>query len=450
MSSTTPRIALPFLADAQAQKQVTLDAALLQLDALLFARFLDRDLSAPPASPAEGDCYLVKATATGVWLDHDGAIAFFADGAWKFYAPFAGLAAYVSDEAALIVFDGSAWVDYASILHLQNVPLLGVNATADSTNKLAVKSSAVLFDNIGNGVQAKLNKAAVADTASFLFQTGYSGRAEFGLTGDDDFHLKVSPDGAAWTESLVIDKTTGHIGLGTPTPDATLTLNQSGGITPIAVPTYTGIHMIGDATANRALMLEAYGVGPLFTARVAGGTIASPAAVTAGMGVFNFSGQAFDGATFSTAAALNFIADETWTTSAHGSHWALRAVPAGTTALADSFFGYGDGRWGATGARFDLSYARQTPSTGFAITIADICERLILDPAGTLAAGTITMPATPRDGQLCTIASVQAVTALTHAANTGQTLHGALTTIPANGFAQYLYSAAAATWYRTA
>src|SRR5581483_10718183 len=99
------------------------------------------------------------------------------------------------------------------MLALQNLPLLGVNTTADSTNKLAVKSSAVLFDNIGNGVQAKLNKNAAADTASLLFQTGYSGRAEVGLTGDDNFHFKVSPDGASWTDAIRINAASGQLTL---------------------------------------------------------------------------------------------------------------------------------------------------------------------------------------------------------------------------------------------
>lgn len=96
---------------------------------------------------------------------------------------------------------------------LQNLSLLGVNATADATNKLAVASSAVLFSNVGNGMQVKVNKNAAADTASFLFQTNFSGRAEFGTTGDDDFHFKVSADGSTWFEALTINRTNGVISL---------------------------------------------------------------------------------------------------------------------------------------------------------------------------------------------------------------------------------------------
>ena len=202
MTDTTPRTGAPLLAAAQAQKHVTHNEALYQFDAFLCANFLSRALAAPPGTLNDGDTWLVAASATGDWAGHDGAIAYRADGGWRFYQPFAGLLAFVADESALVVYAGGAWVDYASVLALQNVPLLGVNTSADTTNKLAVKSPALLFDNIGNGVQAKFNKHAAADTASLLYQTSYSGRAELGLTGDDDFHLKVSADGASWTEAL--------------------------------------------------------------------------------------------------------------------------------------------------------------------------------------------------------------------------------------------------------
>ena len=217
MTTTTPRAGVPLLAAAQAQKHVTHNEALLEFDALICARILDRDLGTPPASPADGDAYLVKATGTGAWAGQDGNIAYSIDGGWRFYAPFAGLSAFIADELLMLVYTGSGWTDWASVLDLQNIPLLGVNTAADATNKLAVKSSALLFDNAGNGVQAKLNKHATADTASFLYQTNYSGRAEIGLTGDDDFHFKVSPDGSAWTDAIAINKTTGAASVISPT-----------------------------------------------------------------------------------------------------------------------------------------------------------------------------------------------------------------------------------------
>ncbi len=211
MSDTTPRVALPLLAAAQAQKHVTHNEALLELDALVAPVILDRGLSTPPSSPSDGDTYLVKATGTAAWTGQDGKLAYAIDGGWRFYAPFEGLTAYVADEAKLIFYNGSAWVDFVSAVPLQNAPMLGINATADATNKLTVASAAVLFNNIGAGVQAKLNKNASGDTASLLYQTNFSGHAEIGLTGDDNFHFKVSPDGSTFYEALILNRNTGSL-----------------------------------------------------------------------------------------------------------------------------------------------------------------------------------------------------------------------------------------------
>lgn len=91
---------------------------------------------------------------------------------------------------------------------------VGVNATADTTNRLSVNSAAVLFNHAGAGTQIKVNKNATGDTGSYLFQTGFSGRAEFGTIGDDDFTLKTSPDGSAFTTALIADNSTAALRVG--------------------------------------------------------------------------------------------------------------------------------------------------------------------------------------------------------------------------------------------
>ena len=62
-------------------------------------------------------------------------------------------------------------------------------------------------------VVVDLNKAGVAETASLLYQTAFSGRAEMGLAGNDDFSIKVSPDGTTFTEALRVDAATGAVAL---------------------------------------------------------------------------------------------------------------------------------------------------------------------------------------------------------------------------------------------
>lgn len=84
-------------------------------------------------------------------------------------------------------------------------------AAADATNRLSINAPASLFNHVGAGHQVKVNKAAATDTGSFLFQTGFSGRAEFGLTGSDDFQIKVSGDGATWFNALQLERTSGRV-----------------------------------------------------------------------------------------------------------------------------------------------------------------------------------------------------------------------------------------------
>lgn len=206
--TATAHMGIVLVEQAQAQKEVTVNEALARIDAVLNTGALDKDLSAPPGSPAAGDVYIIATGATGDWAGHDGDIAYY-DQLWRFISPQEGMGLWVCDEDVPYTYRGALWAKSYEIM--QNISLLGVNATADSTNRLAVRSTAVLVDNIGAGVQVKLNKSAAGDAASFLFQTGYSGRAEIGCVGDDDFRFKVSADGASFATALLLEKNTGRV-----------------------------------------------------------------------------------------------------------------------------------------------------------------------------------------------------------------------------------------------
>ena len=210
----TPNLGLPFLMAAQAQKHVTHNEALRALDALVHLAVIDRDATTPPGSPSDGDRYIVAAGGSGGWEGHDLEIAAYQDGAWAFFAPRAGWRSWIGDEEVLAVWDGSAWSPVGSGGGSGgdgDFDTVGINATADETNRLAIAAAGSLFNHVGNGHQQRINKAAAGDTASVLYQTAFSGRAEIGTTGDDDFHFKVSPDGSAWNDAILIDKDTGEV-----------------------------------------------------------------------------------------------------------------------------------------------------------------------------------------------------------------------------------------------
>ncbi len=211
MDLKSDNLRLPYIAPAQAQKHVTHNEALRMLDALVQISLKSINTTTPPQNPDNGDRYYIIANASGQWAENAGKIAAWQDGAWAYLPPQTGWQAWVEDEAAFKVWDGVQWQNISA--DTQNLDMIGINTTADTINKLAIKSDAVLFDNNGAGVQFKVNKQTFSDTASILYQTNYSGRAEIGLAGDDNFHFKVSPDGSSWKEAIIVDRNTGRISL---------------------------------------------------------------------------------------------------------------------------------------------------------------------------------------------------------------------------------------------
>lgn len=220
MSETT-KLRLPLIAAAQAQKHVTHNEALQQLDALLHLEVLDRHLPTPPESPVDGDRYIVGAGATGAWAGEEGHVAAWQNGLWRFFAPQIGWRAFVRDEGLLYVKAENGWIAVAggggSSGELQNVSLLGLGTEADTDNPFSAKIGKALWaaKEVAEGgtgdLRYTLNKEGPENVLSLLFQSGWSGRAEAGLVGDDDFEIKVSADGSNWREALRITRTTGQV-----------------------------------------------------------------------------------------------------------------------------------------------------------------------------------------------------------------------------------------------
>lgn len=299
----SPRLSLSYVAPSQAQKHVTVNETFRRLDALVQLTVRSRTVSVEPAAPSEGDGYILPANPTGAaWSQmapHN--LAFYQDSAWISAASVEGLQAYVADESAVVVFDGAAWG-----VSGEKAEQFGVNTAADATNRLSVKSDAILFshDDVtpGSGdAQVKVNKAGAGDTASHLFQTGFSGRAEFGLTGDDDFHVKVSPDGAAWNDAILIDKDDG----GTLIQES-LKVHLDADTTP-----FTNLFQVsGDFWINVAFTSHHEGNGhPIIAGMKSRGTAAAPAIIQDDDTIFQFVARVYDGVQYRNAGSIAFQVD---------------------------------------------------------------------------------------------------------------------------------------------
>jgi hypothetical protein len=216
MANTT-NLQLPLIDQNQSQKAVTHNVALASLDAIVHLAVIDDGLAAPPGTPADGDRYIVAPSASGAWAGKDLQIAAWQNGAWSFYAPRSGWLAFVMSKSEAHLWTGASWVPLASVIGaLANLAGLGILTTADATNRLAVKSNAALFshDDVTPGtgdMRIAVNKSAAAKDAGFVFQDAFSTRALFGLLGDDDFTLKVSPDGSVFKTAFTVDKAAGKV-----------------------------------------------------------------------------------------------------------------------------------------------------------------------------------------------------------------------------------------------
>jgi hypothetical protein len=203
----TTNLKLPYIAPSQAQKHVTHNEAIRALDALVQLSAINRTTTFPPEDVLEGNRYIINAPAKGLWKGREGQIAAWQDGAWAFFTASEGWNVWIEDEKSFVVFHQKKWEK--NEIKTNPVSRLGVEATADDTNRLSIKSPASLFDHAGAGHQLKINKVDDSQAASLLFQSNYQGRAEMGTMWGRDFRIKASADGSKWFEVMVADSLTG-------------------------------------------------------------------------------------------------------------------------------------------------------------------------------------------------------------------------------------------------
>jgi hypothetical protein len=309
-------LGLPYLNAAQAQKHVTHNEALRMLDALVQLSVIGRNIVSPPASPPEGGRWLVGAGATGIFTGNANNVVAFQDGVWRFFVPQKGWRAYVESEAIVLLFDGTAWNDLGLSFHtLQNLTALGIGTTADTANVLAAKLNNALFtakalSEGGTGdLRYTLNKSAVGNTVSQLYQDGFSGRAEVGLAGDDNFHFKVSPDGSAWYDALILSNTAGD--KFAPAGGFVLgnnaffsTMSTSGIVTPLS--------QVQGASASAAFLAARFGndANPprVFFAKSRGASVGTHGAIAVGDDLGGLSAAGSDGTAMRHGASLKAVA----------------------------------------------------------------------------------------------------------------------------------------------
>ena len=109
-ASTDPNLGMKYgWTQGESGWAADMDANLKRLGAIVGLSVKDRDLTAPPSGPTDGDRYIIPAGATGYWSGKTGQIAVWIAGAWEYYVPKVGWLAYIEDEAKLTVYKSTGW-----------------------------------------------------------------------------------------------------------------------------------------------------------------------------------------------------------------------------------------------------------------------------------------------------------------------------------------------------
>lgn len=177
--SETLHLKLPYLEAAQAQKHVTVNESLRALDALVQLSVKSRALAAPPATPGDGDRYIVAASPTGAWAGAEGKVAAFIDGAWNFFAPQTGWRAYDEGAGEFVAYAGSAWAKEPS------------GASVSSPHGAATTLAILEGDHTIAAGSTNDTAFAIPDRAIVL---GVTGRVLEAITGASSWNLGVAAD----------------------------------------------------------------------------------------------------------------------------------------------------------------------------------------------------------------------------------------------------------------
>jgi hypothetical protein len=102
-----------------------------------------------------------------------------------------------------------------------------------------------------------------------------------------------------------------------------------------------------------------------------------------------------------------------------------------------------------SGTQIDSGYQYSAAANHFNATVNNNVKRYIMDPAGTLSNGTLTLPSANVDATVVTVSSTQIITNFQVKPNTGITLvPSANVTMAAGGSATFFFHASESKWYK--
>lgn len=193
--TSTPRLALPAIEAAQAQKHVTHNEALVLLDCLTQLTVESRTLTAPPGSPADGASYIPATGATGAWSGWDGHVALYSGGGWQHVLPVPGLKAWVRAERLTVTYEDGVWRD-------------GIALTAHG-GRVTLRAKEEELTLTGAYVETA-DAAFIPDRAVVL---GVAARTTLAITGATSYGVGISTDTTKFGDLLGIALDSENVGV---------------------------------------------------------------------------------------------------------------------------------------------------------------------------------------------------------------------------------------------
>ncbi|WP_354069399.1 DUF2793 domain-containing protein [Caulobacter sp. 1776] len=203
----TPRLGLPYVVAAQAQKHIPINESLARLDGLVQLAVESRAVTAQPTSPIAGAVWILPAGATGAaWTGQAaGTLMRFEAGAWQALVPAEGVLAWVKDENQMLAFDGATWTPLSATFR---------SLTAAASPGLANTRLEILEQEVTVSGASTATSIAIPNRAIVL---AVSTRTTAAITGAASYNCGVSGDASKFGGSLGVAKNSSNIGVVGPT-----------------------------------------------------------------------------------------------------------------------------------------------------------------------------------------------------------------------------------------
>lgn len=157
----TANLRLPLVQAAQAQKHVTVNEALVRIDALTHSVIVSRSETVPPLGAVQGALYAVPEGGTGAWEGQGGRLALRLGSGWEFVDPGPGWRGWIADEGLTALHDGTGWAPGAAAVSAGGAALTfgvveidhAVSAGSQSTTAPIIPQGALVLGVTGRVVE---------------------------------------------------------------------------------------------------------------------------------------------------------------------------------------------------------------------------------------------------------------------------------------------------------